>query len=110
MDGKWVPFDTSGHAFLCSMAICILLEELIRFIGEPVYYFTFHSTDSKIESAKLVWRIAIIVALCLVGTWFVLFVRTALFYHKYQEKLWGSIIGMAFWWFTVSVRFITLYI
>lgn len=108
INGKWVPLDISGHTFLCSMAIGILLEEVIRFIGEPVYYFTFHSTDAKIERAKLYWRVAVIGSLILSLAWLVLFIRTALFYHTFQEKVWGTLMGTGFWWIVVLVRFITL--
>jgi hypothetical protein len=110
MKGNWVPFDISGHAFLGSLGISILLEEIIRFIGEPVYYFTFYSTDGLVNRAKLFWRVAVIFAICLVSIWLILFARTALFYHTFQEKIWGTIVGLAYWWAIVIIRLFILYI
>ena len=112
MHGKWIPFDISGHAFLCSLGICLLLEEVIRFIGEPVYYFTFHRQPEgpSIRRPKIYWWIATGIASIVILAWMILFIRTALFYHTYEEKLSGMLMGTGFWWFVVATRCIILYI
>jgi uncharacterized membrane protein len=112
MHGKWVPFDISGHAFLCSLGICLLLEEVIRFIGEPVYYFTFHRQPEgpPIQRPKVHWWMTVGIASIVILSWMVLFIRTAFFYHNYEEKLSGMLMGTGFWWFVVATRCIILYI
>lgn len=113
--GTWIPFDISGHAFLCTLGICLLLEESIRYIGEPTFYFTFHPSNwsntpnSTIQRVQRIWWTAVAVSLCVVSTWSLVLLRTAFFYHSLQEKLWGAIIGTAYWCFVVVVRFVLLY-
>lgn len=113
--GMWSPFDISGHAFLCALGICLLVEEVIRFIGEPVYYFTLHTdTTSEQEAAcitraKLYWWSAVGMAGIVVASWSILYVRTAFFYHTIKEKLLGVAIGCAYWTGVVLCRFLILY-
>lgn len=114
-NGQWIPFDVSGHTFLGSLGICLLLEELIRFIGEPTYYFTrhHHQVDStmrfQIRKAQSIWWAAIVLALVVVGAWGTLYVRTALYYHELVEKILGTVIGTFYWLLVVVTRYIMLY-
>lgn len=113
-NGHWIPFDISGHTFLASLGICLLLEELIRFIGEPTYYFTrHHQTDpmmrSKARRAQSVWWATIAVSLIVVGAWGTLYVRTAFYYHEIVEKILGTVVGTFYWLLVVATRYIMLY-
>lgn len=105
--GKWIPLDISGHTFLSSMAICLLSEELIRTISEPMSLFVFpdHLVDSKVQKARVLWNIASSASLLLISIFLLLLIRTALFYHTLKEKLWGAVFGTSFWLFVLAMRF-----
>lgn len=114
VNGRWIPLDISGHAFLGSLGICLLLEELIRFVGEPTYYFTLHhqadpAMRRQIRKARGAWWAAVTVALAVVVAWSTLYVRTALHYHVLAEKVVGTIVGSLYWLLVLLTRYIMLY-
>ena len=112
--GKWLPFDISGHTFLASLGICLLLEELTRYYGEPVFYFTIHScqgqSQGRVWRIKAFWWTSVSISVAIVLVWSILYLRTAWFYHTLQEKAWGTAVGTAYWWFVVLVRLVVLYL
>ncbi|KAK6887634.1 Acyl-coenzyme A diphosphatase YFT2 [Candida tropicalis] len=108
--GEWNdPFDSSSHyTFLISSSLLVwylivthvswvtdYLSSHVPDLEVGISYSPVEETQSKVSSAyKTVRTIVEIVAVVLLGIWFISYLTTSIFFHTIPEKLVGLICGL----------------
>ncbi|TPX61898.1 hypothetical protein PhCBS80983_g00872 [Powellomyces hirtus] len=101
--GEWMGFDVSGHCFLLIHMSLFIYEELQLLVlptpgtssktnpAPPTNLskpFLPHPTLTAILSSILVFLLLL---------WYVMLMATSVYFHSWQEKIAGTLAGMAFW-------------
>uniref|UniRef100_A0A8D0BMH0 Fat storage inducing transmembrane protein 2 n=1 Tax=Salvator merianae TaxID=96440 RepID=A0A8D0BMH0_SALMN len=89
--GFWYGFDISGHSFLLSYCALIIVEEMA----------VLHSTNTSQNSRLHMVVNGLFLALsCLTLIWLWMFFSTAIYFHDFSQKLFGTLIGLLAWYGT----------
>ncbi|XP_045602009.1 acyl-coenzyme A diphosphatase FITM2 [Procambarus clarkii] len=119
-DHVYYSFDISGHSFLTTYCVLIMMEEskeILYFLwlgkclrgiptntSESIGLAKFDEKDTKILHSRytimspiVVVSFVCIVLLCLI--WDFMFIITTLYYHNFLEKVIGTILAVSTWYF-----------
>jgi len=119
LDGTWLGFDISGHAFLLTYCLLMISEEVKCLKGwekivelprkeeeNPTGRYT---EDQRIRIKEdldnfTAYIKGLTIALTvLMLVWEVMLVSTILYFHNMPQKLAGTIFAVAMWFFTYNV-------
>ncbi|XP_070600789.1 acyl-coenzyme A diphosphatase FITM2 [Erythrolamprus reginae] len=89
--GIWHSFDISGHSFLLSYCILMILEEMAVMPNVK----TFRGSRLHTVVNGLFFALA-----CLTFIWLSMFVTTAVYFHDFWDKILGTLVGLSAWYGT----------
>lgn len=90
----WVGFDISGHSFLLSYCVLMIMEE-------TAVMDELHKVEQKPGKATTVIIKTLFVALnTLTLLWIWMFFCTAIYFHDLPQKIIGTIFGISAWYLT----------
>ncbi|XP_061487397.1 acyl-coenzyme A diphosphatase FITM2 [Rhineura floridana] len=96
--GFWHGFDISGHSFLLSYCALITVEEM------AVLHFV--NTSRKPRLHTLVNGLFLVLS-CLTLVWVWMFFTTAVYFHDFSQKLFGTLVGLSAWYGTYRFWYLT---
>ncbi|XP_015685231.1 fat storage-inducing transmembrane protein 2 [Protobothrops mucrosquamatus] len=89
--GIWQQFDISGHSFLLSYCVLMILEEMA--VMPSVKFFRGSRLHTMVNS--LFFALA-----CLTFIWLFMLLTTALYFHNFWDKFFGTFFGLSAWYGT----------
>ncbi|XP_006839337.1 PREDICTED: fat storage-inducing transmembrane protein 2 [Chrysochloris asiatica] len=89
--GFWHGFDISGHAFLLSFCVLMIVEEMA--VLHEVKTDRSHPLHTTITT--------LVIALgTLTCIWVLMFLCTAVYFHDFSQKVFGTLFGLLGWYGT----------
>ncbi|KNC96901.1 uncharacterized protein SPPG_09493 [Spizellomyces punctatus DAOM BR117] len=85
--GEWIGFDTSGHCFILIHMSLFIYEEL-QLLVRPQVVRPRYANATAILSSVLIFLLLL---------WYTMLIATSVYFHTWQEKIAGTIAGLAFW-------------
>ena len=111
----WTGFDISGHCFLLSFGLLIIVEEFktskfVYWDSLAASFVNQNNNNNKLstllfEHSQLVVMFLKLAALVLLFIWQWMLITSALFYHTFSECMIGTICGIVSWWSTYVLCF-----
>ncbi|XP_060086855.1 acyl-coenzyme A diphosphatase FITM2 [Heteronotia binoei] len=96
--GFWHGFDISGHSFLLSYCALMIVEEMA----------VMHNLNtSRIPRLHMVLNCLFLALSCLTVIWLFMFLTTAIYFHNFSQKLFGTLVGLLAWYGTYRVWYLT---
>nr|XP_056701227.1 acyl-coenzyme A diphosphatase FITM2 [Euleptes europaea] len=96
--GFWHGFDISGHSFLLSYCALMIVEEMA----------VMHSLKtSRNPRLHMVVSCLFLALSCLTVIWLFMFLTTAIYFHDFSQKLFGTSVGLMAWYGTYRVWYLT---
>ncbi|XP_077191639.1 acyl-coenzyme A diphosphatase FITM2 [Paroedura picta] len=96
--GFWHGFDISGHSFLLSYCTLMIVEEMA----------VMHNLNtSRSPRLHMVLNCLFLALSCLTVIWLFMFVTTAVYFHNFSQKLFGTLVGLLAWYGTYRVWYLT---
>ncbi|ETE70060.1 Fat storage-inducing transmembrane protein 2 [Ophiophagus hannah] len=89
--GIWQSFDISGHSFLLSYCVLMILEEMA--VMPSVKTFRGSRLHRVVNSLFLALA-------CLTFIWFFMLLTTAVYFHDFWDKIFGTLVGLSAWYGT----------
>ncbi|XP_044296239.1 acyl-coenzyme A diphosphatase FITM2 [Varanus komodoensis] len=87
----WHGFDISGHSFLLSYCALMIVEEM------AVMHSVTTSQGSRLHRAVSILFLALS---CLTLIWLLMFLTTAIYFHDFFQKFFGTLVGLFAWYGT----------
>ncbi|XP_063153185.1 acyl-coenzyme A diphosphatase FITM2 [Candoia aspera] len=89
--GIWQNFDISGHSFLLSYCVLMILEEMA--VMPSVKTFQGTRLHTVVNSLFLALT-------CLAFIWLFMLFTTAVYFHNFWDKIFGTSVGLSAWYGT----------
>ena len=107
----WKGFDVSGHCFLLTFCLLVIVEEFKT--SKYVYWDSIASEFREKNSNTYflyektqIWILLLkFAALLLLFIWQWMLITSSLFFHTFSEKLSGTTCGIVAWWTTYVLCF-----
>ncbi|XP_034979608.1 acyl-coenzyme A diphosphatase FITM2 [Zootoca vivipara] len=96
--GFWNGFDISGHSFLLSYCALITIEEM------AVLHIVNISKNSRLHSVVNGFFLGLSF---LTMMWLWMFFTTAVYFHNFPQKLFGTLAGLLAWYGTYKYWYLT---
>lgn len=89
--GIWQNFDISGHSFLLSYCVLMILEEMAVMPSVKTF------SGSRLHTAVTSLFLALA---CLTFIWLFMLLTTAVYFHDFWDKIFGTLVGLSAWYGT----------
>ncbi|KAJ7331994.1 hypothetical protein JRQ81_014174 [Phrynocephalus forsythii] len=89
--GFWHGFDISGHCFLLSYCVLMIVEEI------TVMHSLNTSRNPRLQGIVSILFLALSV---LIFIWVWMFFTTAIYFHNLSQKVFGTLMGLLAWYGT----------
>ncbi|XP_066482486.1 acyl-coenzyme A diphosphatase FITM2 [Tiliqua scincoides] len=96
--GFWHGFDISGHAFLLSYCALMILEEM------AVMHNANASRNPRLH--KVIDGLFLALSFLTV-IWLLMFLSTAIYFHDFSQKFFGTLVGLLAWYGTYRFWYLT---
>ena len=120
---NYYAFDTSGHSFLLTYSILVLVEEFVllkyiysfkqytlgqkkEYMNKPCYaQIDFKNFDKRIRYVFPCITMVTLFASCLSLIWDLMLIITSVYYHTIFEKVLGNLLAILNWYLVYPVLF-----